>query len=76
MGTSTFIGLEDLHIEEHVQHYIFGSIDKTSLNQQKYTPISILDGIRSEIDRDHYLDTYSASRDITAPGAMLVLGLM
>lgn len=64
-GTSTVSGLEDLRIEERLQCYITGGVNRGEFN-----------GRHENVERSAGSDNQSINTDITASGATLALGLM
>jgi anaphase-promoting complex subunit 1 len=78
-GTSTVSGLEDLRIEERLQCYITGSVNRGEFNgRHENVDRSAGSGNQGEMDWNSRIDevTYSINTDITASGATLALGLM
>ena len=78
-GTSTVSGLEDLRIEERLQCYITGSVNRGEFNgRHENVERSAGSGNQGEMDWNSRIDevTSSINTDITASGATLALGLM
>ena len=71
-------GLADLHIEDRLRHYMSGGGEPTDERLQRFDgtmPPSNLNS-RSFEDQSQFIEGSTVSLDVTAPGAILALGLM